>query len=256
MAEYTLLDYTQTILSSLDGDAVNSYSDTVESLQVANVIKTVYNDIQARTNLPEHYTLFELTASGNVLQPVLMTRPSDVMTLEWIQYDNVLTGDTDPVYRDVGFLNLTEFLRRTNSLNVSDTNVESFDLTIGNDSITFIYNNDRAPKYYTTFNDRTLIFDSYDSAVDTTLQKTKTRAYGKKDQSFVMSDTFVPFLDRDLSTLLLNEAKVLAFNELKQTGHEVANRWASRGWTKVQKSSRGVDNKRSELDRLANYGRK
>lgn len=256
MAEYTLLDYTQTILSAMDSETVNSYSDTVESIQVANVIRTVYNDLQARLDLPEHYTLFELTASTNSLQPILMTRPSDVMTIEWIQYDKKILGQTDPFYQDVPFLNLDEFLRRMNSLKVSDTGIGTFDLTQGTDSVTFIYRTNRAPSYYTTFDDRTIIFDSYDSAVDSTLQKTKTRAYGKKDQTFTLNDTFVPFLDRDLSTLLLNESKVLAFAELKQDQHQVAKQWANRGWTKVQKSQRGINHEQTELDRAPNYGRR
>lgn len=256
MAEYTLLDYVQTILSAMDSETVNSYSDTVESIQVANVVRTVYNDIQARVDLPEHYTLFELESSGDATQPVLMTRPSDVLTIEWIQYDKVVSGDTDPFYQDVKFLALDEFLRRMNSLKASDTNVETFDLTRNTDTLTFLYWNDRAPQYYTTFDDWTIIFDAYDATVDSTLQNDKTRAYGKKDQAFTLSDLFVPFLDRDLSTLLLNEAKVLAFAELKQDKHDVARQWATRGWTKVQQSSRGIDNHRTELDRAPNYGRK
>ena len=255
MSSYTLLEYVQTILSSADGDEVSSITDTTESLQVANIVKTVYNDIQARLDLPEHYTLFELNASGDSTKPVLMTRPSDVMTIEWVQYNKVQSGDTDPIYVKIPFKPLDEFLLMQDSMHVSDSTVASFDHTISSDTITFIYRNDKAPDFYTTYNDSTLIFDSYDSAVDTTLQKDKTRCYGRKDQEFTLSNSFVPFLDRDASTLLLNEAKVLAFAELKQMGHDVARQWANRGWVKTQKSKRGVDYNRNELDRLPNYGR-
>lgn len=257
MSEYTLLDYVQTILSSMDSDEVSNITDTTESLQVAHIVKTVYNDLQARLDLPEHYTLFELTASGDNTQPVLMTRPSDVVSIEWVQYDKVLTGDTDPVYTRVEFKPLDEFLKLTDALAVSDTTVESFDYTTDDgSSITFIYRNDKGPDFFTTFDDYTLIFDSYDSDVDTTLQKTKTRCYGRKDQTFTLSNSFVPFLDRDASTLLLNEAKVLAFAELKQMSHDIARQWAQRGWVKSQQTKRGIDNNRNELDRAPNYGRR
>lgn len=255
MSEYTLLDYTQQILNSMDGDEVSSITDTTESLQIANIVKTVYNDIQARADIPEHYTLFELTATSSSLQPTIMFRPSDVMSIEWVEYDKVVTGNTDPLYLPVIFKPLDEFLRIQDSLRVSDTEVASFDYTIGSDAITFIYRNDKAPDFYTTFNDATMIFDSYDSLVDSTLQKTKTRCYGRKDQAFTLSNSFVPFLDRDLSTLLLNEAKVLAFAELKQMSHDVARQWATRGWVKSQKTKRGIDQHRNELDRAPNYGR-
>lgn len=258
MAEYTLLDYVQTILSSLDSDTVNSYSDTVESIQVANIVKTVYNDIQARVDLPEHYTLFELNASTDSAQPVLMTRPEDVNSIEWIQYDRILTGATNPNYTDIKFLPLDQFLLMVDGLNVTATEVDSFSWvpTGSSDTISFKFRNEVGPTYYTTPDDLTIIFDAYDSAVDSTLQKTKTRAYGRKDQAFTLNDEFVPFLDRDLSTLLLNEAKVLAFSELKQVGHDVARQWSNRGWTKVQKQKRGIDQDRREIDRAPNYGRK
>lgn len=255
MSSYTLLEYVQAILSSMDSDEVSSITDTTESLQVAHIVKTVYNDIQLRMDFPEHYTLFELDASGTSTKPVLMTRPSDVMSIEWVQYNKVQSGDTDPIYRKIDFLPLDKFLLMQDTLNVSDTTVESFDQTISSDSITFIYRNDKAPDFYTTYDDLTLIFDSYDSAVDTTLQKDKTRCYGRKDQTFTLENSFVPFLDRDASTLLLNEAKVLAFAELKQMGHDVARQWASRGWNKMQKTKRGVDAIRNELDRAPNYSR-
>ena len=256
MSEYTLLDYVQTILSSMDSDEVNNFDDTVESLQVANIIKTVYNDIQARVDLPKHYTLFELNASGSATEPVLMTRPTDVVSTQWVQYDRILDGDTNPVYTDVTFLPLDQFLRRQDALNVDDTEVDSLEISEGTDTILFKFQNDRGPSYYTTFNDETFVFDSYDNLVDTTLQKEKTRCYGKKEQSFSMANTFVPFLDRDLSTLLLNEAKVLAFAELKQMGHDVARQWASRGWVKSQKSKRGINHDQNELDRAPNYGKR
>ena len=256
MSSYTLLEYVQTILSALDSDEVNNYNDTTESTQVAHIVKTVWNDINNRADLPEHYQLFELTASGDNTKPTLMTKPSDVDTIIWIEYNKVISGDTDPLYQPVSFMPLDEFFAMQDSLRVSDTTVGSWDQTLdSSDSITFIYRNDKAPDYYTTWNDTTLIFDSYDSAVDTTLQKTKTRCYGKKDQTFTMSNSFVPFADRDMSTLLLNEAKVLAFAELKQMGHDVARQWAARNWAKLNKSKRGIDNLRNELDRVPNYGR-
>lgn len=257
MSSYTLLDYVQAIASSMDSDEVSSYDDSVESLQIAHIIKTVFNDIQARADLPEHFTLFELTASGSASKPVLMTKPASVNSVEWVQYNKVANGETNPNFQDIQFLPLDQFLRMQDMLSVSDTEVESFDQTIGSDadSITFIYKNNKAPDYYTTFDDNTFIFDSFDNTVDSTLQKTKTRCYGRKDQTFTMSNSFVPFADRDMCTLLLNEAKVLAFAELKQMSHDEAKKWASRGWTKIQKNKRGIDQKRSEIDRAPNYGR-
>lgn len=258
MAAYTLLDYVQDIASSLDSEEVNSFDDSVESAQIANIVKTVYHDIASRADLPEHYTVFELTASGTDARPVMMHKPSNIRSILWLKYNKVAYGDTDPVWEDIPFLPLDKFLEHTYAMKPSDADVASFDYSVGSepDSITFVYRSDKAPSYFTTYDDSTLLFDSYDSEVDTTLQKTKTLCYGLKDQTFTMSNTFVPFLDRDLSMLLLNESKVLAFSELKQVGHDIAKQWAARGWTKIQKSKRNVDHDTSELSRAPNYGRK
>lgn len=75
----TLLEMTQTILSSLDSDEVNSTSDTTESLQVARLIQTVYESLVDIANLPEVKTLFELSASADPDLPVVMYRPDNVL---------------------------------------------------------------------------------------------------------------------------------------------------------------------------------
>src|ERR1700704_6434506 len=85
----TLLDYTQSILSSLNSAEVNSISDTTESLQVAEILRTTYYNILGRAELPEHEKLFQLTSSADPTKPVLMFRPNEgVAKLNWIQYFN------------------------------------------------------------------------------------------------------------------------------------------------------------------------
>lgn len=253
---WTLLDYTQAILSSMDSDEVNSINDTVESAQVVKVIKTAYEEIVARADLSEHYTLFELEASGDNDKPTKMTRPSDVHSIEWIKYNSFTASNTDDLFRTVTFLPLNDFLNMMYNLSESDDNVGSFTETIGTSTITFLYVDNQAPTWWTTFDDHTVIFNSYDSEVDTTLQKTKTLAYGKKAQTWTESDSFVPFIDSEFSVLLLNEAKALAFQELKQSQHPRAELSAKRLWIDNQKKKRSIDRNQRQLDRLPDYSRK
>lgn len=258
MAAMSLLDYVQTIASSLDEDEVNSHSDTVVSLQIAQVVKTAWTQIQNRADLPEHYNIFELTASDTPSYPVIMYRPENVDSIEWVKYNTFTADNTNPLWKIIKFLPLDQFLIRMHNLQTTSAEVLTFQFPTGMDSdaIEIIYRNDIAPEYYTTFNDQTLIFDSFDAEVDDTLQKNKSLAYGHVETTFIMSDAFIPFQDADLSTLLLNEAKILAFAELKQVGHDVAKEWAMRSWTKLNKGKRGVDQNRDELSRAPNFGRK
>jgi hypothetical protein len=86
MATKTLLELTQDVLSSIDSDEVNSISDTVESMQIATIIKNKYYDILTRSNLPLDNQLFQLNPSNDSSLPVLMYVPAAVDHIEWIKY--------------------------------------------------------------------------------------------------------------------------------------------------------------------------
>jgi hypothetical protein len=251
---YTLLQLTQAVLSSLDGEEINSISDTTESNQVVQVIKTVYDDIQSRANLPIQKTLFNLDASGDTAKPVLMTKPSTIDCIEWIKYNRILDGATDPAWVVMKFLPLDEFLHRSQSMVPSDTAVDTMSHTADGFTFSFNYRNDASPQYFTSFDDNTIIFDSYDSAVDTTLQTSKTQGYGSLTNTFTESDSWVPNLQPQQFSLLLNEAKSLAWAELKQQLHAKAEKTARQNWIHLQTSKRNVP--KYEDHSGPNYGRK
>lgn len=85
---------TQDILSALSSDEVSSISDTVESLQVANIIKNKYYDMVARSDPPKQDQMFQLTASGDSTKPTLMYMPSTVTRVNWIKYYNSSPNNT------------------------------------------------------------------------------------------------------------------------------------------------------------------
>lgn len=84
--KYTLLELTQSILASLGSDEVNSIGDTSESQQVVNIIETVYYNMAARSQLPEHEGLIQLIGSDDPIKPVIMTIPANVTKIDWIEY--------------------------------------------------------------------------------------------------------------------------------------------------------------------------
>lgn len=252
--KYTLLDMTQTIMSSMDSDEVNSINDTTESLQVATVIRTAYYDLVDRLNLPEHYSIVTLDASGDSLKPTLMTLPTHVNYLKWLQYDRASVDEPDTNMHELTFVSIEEFLRMTDQMDIDESDVGSFSQTIGSDIFTIRYSNDETPTYYTTFDDHYVLFNSYDSAVDSTLQKSKTRALARKNFTFDMEDDFIPTLDDNIFPLLLNEAKSLAWLELKQTQHPKAEQNARRGWLKSQKSKFDIEGL-TDFDQLPDFGR-
>jgi hypothetical protein len=249
----TLLEIVQSILSSMDSDEVNSISDTVEAQQVAAIVQETYNYLVSSINLPEHYSLFELQASGDPNLPVVMYLPSNVLELKYLKYDTVLTDEDGPIYKEVWPLELTEFLNRMYNLSSSNSNVGTATLTANSEDFPILFNNDRAPQYYTSFDDYSLLFDAYNSDEDTTLQKSKTVAFGRLSPSFSLTDSFTPDLDPEHFTLLLNESKAQAFAELKQLENRTAVARARRGWIRTQDANNFPGN---YYDRLPNYARR
>lgn len=255
---------TQRVLAAMDSDEVNSISDTTESNQVALLIEGVYRDLVAECNLPSVGTIFQLNASGDNDKPTLMTIPDEILSLEWVKYDN-LTSDDDvvtPNYQIVEWKEIRDFLDWTNNYRWQDDSiVGTFEHEITNgdntDTITFYYLNDRMPTYYTSFDDGTLIFDSYDSAEDTTLQKSKTQCWGAISPEFSLSDDFTPHLNAMQFSLLMNEAKARAFVELKQANNTNAEGHARRLRVRLRNSKRkSPHDSRWPLSSLPNYGRR
>lgn len=282
-AEQTLLQLTQNVLSGLSSDEVNSISDTTESMQVATIIQNKYYDIISRADLPKHTQLIQLTASGDDTLPVLMYVPDNVAEIKWVKYfdTNVQDGsspdtfehdlNTDivtssmsnpgaaPGYLYVTLLPQEQFLDMTNRFNPQDSNVSSFtftDVSNGfNGNFTFYYKNNRQPQYCTVLSNYYIFFDSFDNTQDTTLQTSKTMVSADVIPAFTMTDNFIPDLDPEQFPLLLNEAKALAYFELKQMAHPKAEQEIKRQWSSIQKD-KSLDNKPGYFDQLPNFGRR
>jgi hypothetical protein len=233
--KFTLLEMVQEILQSMESDEVNSIDDTVESYAVAVLIRSVFYDLAIDLGLPEHEGLFELIASGDSTKPVLMTVPSGVSLVRNIKYNNKLTSETYANYKEVSFKNFEDFLVDQTTLTGQSSNVGQMTFTSNGDSFEVMYRTDKMPQFYTTMDDNQLIFDSYDSTEDTTLQKSKTMCMGVIYPTFDLTDNFTPDIDPPQFSLLKNRAKVRAFAELKQAQNAEAAGEARRQKIIVQK---------------------
>jgi hypothetical protein len=248
----TLLNYVQNILSSMSSDEVNSISDSPESLQVAEIVKTTFFNITARAHLHEQKKLFQLDSSLSSLQPTLMTIPEGIKSVEWIKYFDADTSAN--MYKYVTILPVQQFADYVNGYNTADTNVDTLNFTVDSETFLFNYKNDVTPRYCTVISDFYVIFDAFNEVLDSTLQSNKTQCFGDEEPVWRMEDTFIPLLDDEQVPLLLNESKSLAFFELKQTPHVKAEQEAKRQWSSLQRD-KSKDNKPSYFDQLPNYGR-
>lgn len=253
---YTLLELTQKVLSAIDGDSVSGISDTVESRSVVAIIERQYLELTNAGSLPEDFRLFNFDATGTST-PVVLQRPSYIDEVLWFKYNKVTEVDGEDIFSDVVYQKPELFFDRMASLSTSATNVDTCDITNDTgDTIRFYYTTDKPPDFWTSFDDKYIICDSYASDVESNLQQSKARGYGRFIKTFTVSDSFVPDIDDNLFPILLNESIATAFAELKQTQNARAERKARNGWIRSQKRKLDLPGNLSGLDRAPNYGRK
>ncbi len=214
----TLLELTQSILASMDSDEVNSINDTVESYDIAVLLRDVYYDLAVELNLTAHETLFELEASGDADQPTLMYLPDNVQKLWWIKYNNILTSESETRanYQDVNFKPYDEFITMQNGYIFDTDDVGEMTYEMNEEEFEIMYSTNKMPQWYTAIGNNTLLFDSYDDAEDTTLTKEKTMCGGLVYPTFTLEDSFVADLDATQFPYFRNKAKARAFAEKKQ----------------------------------------
>ena len=236
--KYSLLEMTQGILSDMDSDNVNSILDTFESEQVAQIIKSTFFSMVSPRDWPHRKQLVQLTPSSNLALPTHMYVPEGVTRMVSINYDCARATDNRKLYRPMSWREPDEFLKLTNAQNTTQDNI---DIIIDSSGVELFIRNDLPPSYYTSFDDKTLVFNSYDKEVDDTLQNAKTQAQAYIMPGWEMQDSFIPDLPAEAFTALVEEAKSRAMFKLKQMEDVKAEqesrrqqRWLSRNNWRVK----------------------
>jgi len=228
----TLLEIVQEIMSDMDTDEVNSIFDTVESEQIASIVKRSYINLISTRNWPHLSKLIQLFNSGTLARPTHLSMPENIKELEFLNYNVSKKDETKRVYKEMTYLDPVEFLFKINNRNSDNENIEVIDNGGG---VELLIDNSHPPRYWTSFNDQDIVFDSFDNTVDSTLQASKVQAKAYMTPTWVMEDSFVPDFPAEAFSNLVEEAKSTAFIVLKQVanGKAEANaqrqaRWLSR----------------------------
>lgn len=209
----TVLEIVQGILSDIDGDEVNSIGDTEESDQVSRIVKSTYEALVSHTTWPHTRRAVALTPRSDSDYPTHMSLNDNVKELISIFYNTADLGETRRKYKELKYKEPDDFLRIINRRNSDDSGV---DIIIDDSGIELLIKNDKDPEYFTSFNDVDIIFDAYDSEVDSTLQESKLQAQAYIIPTFELSDSFVPDLPVDAYPMLIEEATSKAQYKLRQ----------------------------------------
>lgn len=247
----TLLEMTQDVLNDMSSDEVNDIDDTTESQQVAQIIKSTFFSLMDSRDWPHTKKLVQITPSGDPSLPTHMYLDGPIKQITLVNYDKAKLSDgSRKKYSEVLYLEPDDFLRRCN--NRDNTQATSLVVTDKDSGMEFIIRNDSAPTYYTSFNDSTLIFDSYDRAIDDTIQKSKIQVYAFVTPKWTHTNEAYPDLPDNAFTYLLEEAKSRCAFKIRQQPDQKAEqasqqhkKWLAR---KDRKVAQGI--------KFPNYGRK
>src|SRR4051812_35474096 len=191
LEKMTLLEMTQNILSAMNSDEVNSISDTVESLQVAEEVRTAFRDLYSNHDLATFEGLVNLDSPGDVTKPHMLTLPVNVQLIKWLKYRDTTNTNSNTAFRDLIYLEPEDFFTMIVEQPVPATSIHVSILP--SSSVTYPINNKKSPRYYTILDDeQTLVFDSFDSDHESYLTGSNAMAWAVQYKSFVLVDDFIP----------------------------------------------------------------
>ena len=235
MAKLSLLDMTQSILSAMDSDPVSSIDETVESIQVADLIKEAFFELVTLRDWPFLHTLTTLTGLSDTNNPTKMLIPDGLNKVKWIKVNK----------KEIEWLPPEQFQH------MLDTRTAEAGVVNSNG---YVLNRD--PLYWTSYDDKYVFFDGWDSNESTTITTAMTTVYDVKVAQWTHVDSFIPDIPEKFFPTLLAEAKSQAFVNLKQLFWNVGNKTIYQGWQltiKLSKSKKEQE-KGSEISeyRIAN----
>jgi len=232
----SVLDMVQDIANDLETDEINSINDTVESQQIAQILKTSFFELIGHRNWAHLKRTFQFESISDPLKPTHIKTHVLLKELVLFNYNKKKETDTRDKYGSIIWYEPEEFLLKTNGRDSSQDNIQT---VVDFGGIKLYIRNDKSPEFCTSFDDEHLILDSWDSSLETTIQGSNTQAIGYVEPTWEHVDGFIPDLPSESFPALLAEAKSTAFIVLKQQANEKAeqkaqrqHRWLSRkDWT-------------------------
>ncbi len=208
MAKYTALELVSEMLSAIGSDEVEAIDDTTEARQAYDQLKIAYDELIASRQWEFRRQNFLLDSYQRSAQPTRFTIPSQVSEIVYLKYNG----------KELYYLMPREFQSLSDERTSGDSNVVSFVYNGANVRVM----NDRAPRYWTSFDDEVIFFDAFETDEETTgfMTSAKCSGYGVVDvckfPTSDIADEFIPELPEKFFPLLRAMARERAFFYLKQ----------------------------------------
>lgn len=211
----TLLNVVQSYLNKTGDFYVDDIYQLDVSQQVAQIAEEVYYSLIQKFPKWQHTTVVgQLGAVSDTERPNYMTIPDSVGSVEdcTISYNHV-TDRVSNNYRTVAYLQPEDFLKRMQARQSTLPNTQEVEDYNGTK---YVVLNNRYPQLCTSFDGKYLIFDSYHSDYDDTLQSSKSRVVYNKEAVFLQENDFVIPLPESMSGLYLDLVCIECYENLLQ----------------------------------------
>ena len=241
-------------MDATDGWRVSTIDDSVDSQQVAKIAEDIFYEVVNDVfNQPLAQNIYQLDALADSTKPNYLKIPAAVTNIHesTIRY-NVTTGASGSStlkWQEVHYLHPQDFLDYIGSRSTTTTNTQ---IVTDFSGVQFVIYNKKAPKYCTSFDQEYLVFDSFDSDVDSTLQKSKSQVLASEQRTFSVSDTYEIDLPEWFHPTYLNLVKARASEYLRQEPLMSDKMKGERGLLNARRKMR-VGNKKYQSKR---YGRR
>lgn len=211
----TLLSVVQSYLNRVSDFYVDSIFNSESAQQAAQIAEEVFYSLSQKLRDWEWTTkVGTLDSVADVTKPNYLKIPDNVQRLQTCtMYYNNTTNDLSADYRRVKYLEPEMFLFKMSQRSEKYEYAEVVEDFGGSKFV--IYNN-TYPKWWTSFDGVYVVFDSYNSEFENTLQESKSQVVYTEEPVFLQQDNFVIPLPEHLSELYRDLVIVECYEHLLQ----------------------------------------
>ena len=223
MAKLTMLEFVQLIGEAIESDEIDTLDETIEATQIMNILKQTYEEVLDRRDwefIKDRVVQLDVMPVGDTKINHLLI-PPNVTNIQCLRYLSA-----QGKFFDLTYLQPCDFIAKVHARDKTDPNIT----TVNNDDgVPLFIINDKAPTYYTSFDEESLAFDAFETTRGVGNQIADTVIVGniKPIPAFTDPTAVLPIPER-MNSLILNEAIATANYRLRQTADPRSERLARR----------------------------
>ncbi len=200
----TVLYTVNKCLSDMNSFQVNSIDGTEESLQVASIVEDKYYAMVNSGSWPAAEAYLQLDTSPELAGPTTLSIPLTVDSVNHLRYRGLSLKHVEP-----------EVFLQT-ALDPSNADNENMTLVQMGSTVQGYVLTNKAPQFFTTFDDELIICDSYDSVAEDKLLAAESLAKVFIRPTFILDDASILAMPQKMEALFLAECRAAAFKKIKQ----------------------------------------